>query len=113
MTAEHHERQGPGCGFVTGLAVASLWVLSFLGAFSIGPSLLPVAFGATVSWVTYVSVSNGLNGILLGVAMVLFYSAYLVLGSAGDQRWIGWSCLTGGGLLAGIVVARRTRHRSR
>lgn len=67
----------PWIYFIIWMLVGSAWAMVIVGAFSIGLFFIPVATVATVFLVRKPSSRQGIPGLLAGLALPLFYVAYL------------------------------------
>ncbi len=102
-----------GCWLLAGAS----WVVTVLGALSIGVFVLPVAIAVTVLVATRRTSSVGLPGIISGAGLPLLYVAYLNRGGPGNvcttfasgqsctQEWSPWPWLAVGVVLVVTGVA--------
>lgn len=106
------------------LVAGASWVVTVLGALSIGVFVLPLAIALTVLLATRRTSSVGVPGLISGAALPFLFIAYLNRGGPGNvcstfpdggqgcrQEWSPWPWLAVGIVLvvAGVVVfvARR------
>lgn len=105
----------PWTYFIIWMLVGSAWAMVIVGAFSIGLFFIPVAAVATVFLVRKPSSRRGIPGLLGGLALPLFYVAYLNRGGPGmvctttqSASGFGQSCGSEGNpwiwLLTGLVL---------
>lgn len=67
----------PWIYFIIWMLVGGAWAMAIVGALSIGIFFIPVAIIATVFLVRKPSSRRGIPGLLAGLALPLFYVAYL------------------------------------
>ena len=105
----------PWIYFIIWMLVGSAWAMVIVGAFSIGIFFIPVAAIATVFLVRKPSSRRGIPGLLGGLALPLFYVAYLNRSGPGmvctttqSSSGFGQSCGSEGNpwiwLLTGLVL---------
>jgi hypothetical protein len=63
--------------FVAWFALGVMWVLTALGAFTIGIFVLPIAVGGTILLATRHQAGNGIAGLISGLGVPLLYVAFL------------------------------------
>ena len=63
--------------FVAWFALGVMWVLTALGAFTIGIFVLPIAVGGTILLATRRHAGDGIAGVISGLGVPLLYVAFL------------------------------------